>query len=243
MIHTRRRALEVVAVVVALCCAVAGCGSVKGKKITEENKAKLFEEIKTSHDLTVEEVGLLQRYVMRSTLQATLAGKEAGLPIGKTVGELIKEERGTEARAATEVHEESLRVDQARAEAEKQRAILRDAVTVTVFETSLESGEYEKMMACRLMFENHSGKDVRGFQGALFFRDLFGDGIIRLSLKEDDPLKAGASRRVSRYWRYNEFMDEQKRWAGSKLENMKVEWEPKTILFTDGTSLNAGDDD
>ncbi len=226
-----------------LVLSLIGCGGVKGKTITAENKDRILQDIRNSHDLTVEEVGLLQRYVMRSALQDAFGGKTPSLPVGKTIGAIIKEEREAEAHAATEAHEESLRIVHARAEAEKQRAILREAVTVTVYEKRLAQGEYDASMACKVMFTNHSGKDIRGFQGTLVFNDLFGDQIIRLGLKEDDVLMAGSNRRASRYWNYNQFMDDHNRWVGTKHENMKIVWEPKTILFTDGSSLSAGKDD
>lgn len=233
------RAASIVLLIVftALC----GCGGVKSKKITEANKGKIFEEIKNSHDLTVEEVGLLQAYVIRTSLQDAFAGRQPSIPVGKTVGQVIEDQRTFMKQAADEARQDSLRAASARAEEERQQAILRQAVTVTVFEKGLSRGEYESSMMCKVSMENHSGKDIRGFQGSLVFRDLFGDQVIRFGLKEDEVLKAGQSRRVTRYWDYNQFMDDHNRWVGTKLENMKIAWEPKTVLFTDGSSLQAGE--
>ena len=187
------------------------------------------------------EVGLLQSFFVRTAIKDAFSGKEPALPVGKTIGQIIEDERSFQRSAAAEAKQESLRIAQARAEEEQQRAALREAVTITVFDKELDPGDYRSSMMCKVMIENRSDKDVRGFQGTIVFNDLFDDQIIRFELKEDDILQAGQTRRVTRYWNYNQFMDEHTLWAGTKLENMKVHWEPTTILFTDGTSMRAGE--
>lgn len=224
----------------ALMITLGSCGGVKSKMITEKNKDTIFEEIKTSRDLTIEEVRLLEGYVVRTALQNISAGKTPALPVGKTIGQVIEEQRAVMDQAAVASRAESLRVIKAREAEAQQQAILREAVTVSAFGKELVPKEYGSMMACKLIIENHSKKDIRAFQGTLVFRDLFGDQIIRLLLKEDDTLAGGASRRGARYWDYNQFRSEDVRWAGTKFENMKIAWEPETVLFTDGTTLQAG---
>src|ERR1700742_4528348 len=71
----------------------ASCSNVKGKKVTEENKGKILEEIKNTRDLTVEEVQLLQAYLIRTGMQDAMSGKEITFPVGKTIGEMIEEQR------------------------------------------------------------------------------------------------------------------------------------------------------
>ena len=70
------------------------------------------------------------------------------------------------------------------------------------------------------------------------FNDLFGDLIKRVTLKEDDVLKAKKSRRVSRMIDYNQFIDSDQSLNSKEIENLAIRWEPDTILFADGESLS-----
>jgi hypothetical protein len=36
---------------------------------------------------------------------------------------------------------------------------------------------------------------------------------------------------------YNKFMPDQRRLASTKLEDMKVEWQPHAVIFANGTTL------
>ena len=73
---------------------ISGCShSVKDTKVTDENKDKIFEQIKDSKELTVEEVGFLQGYVLRSGLKEAFSGGKPSIPTGKTIGEMIEEQR------------------------------------------------------------------------------------------------------------------------------------------------------
>jgi len=37
--------------------------------------------------------------------------------------------------------------------------------------------------------------------------------------------------------KYNQFMDDQRKFRDAELENMKFEWKPKAIIFTDGSKI------
>ena len=71
--------------------ACAELSDVKSVRVTEENKATLYERIQDGSDLTGEEVRLLDAYLERQ-------GFDGELAVGKTVGEMIAEQRGFEGR-------------------------------------------------------------------------------------------------------------------------------------------------
>ena len=222
---------------------LGGCSkSIKETMVTEENKDTIFQQIKDSKDLTVEEVGLLQGYVMRSALRGAFSGEKPGIPTGKTIGQMIEEQRQFAADAKIRQEEEKRRADAARAEAEKQRKKLVDALVVTVYDkgttTSEFSGDVDNM-TFKLVFQNKSAKDIKGFKGGLVVRDMFGAVVKKLAVEEEEVLAAGKSKRTESAYHYNQFMNEDAKIVQAKFADLKFEWEPGIILFTDGTSLEA----
>ena len=124
--------------------------SVKDIKVTEENKDSLFEQIKNSRDLTVEEVSLLYASQLRQGLANALAGQKSAFPVGQTIGEMIEAERQYQ-KDATVREEENKRKqaedrgqrEQAAAEAAKQQQVLQDALSVTVYDKDFLKIEYQ----------------------------------------------------------------------------------------------------
>jgi len=217
-----------------------GCSNnVKNTRVTEQNKATVFQSIKDSKDLTVEEVGLLQAFIMRKGLGDALAGKTPELPVGMTIGEMIEDQRKWVADATKREADEKERVARARAEEEKQRRVLLDAITLTVFDKGYSEGEYQQYITIKTMYENKSGKDIRGFKGRVQFNDLFGVEIMPFNISEDEPLKARETKRQSWTLKYNQFIDQHVKLRNTPLESLKIEWKPQIILFADGTSLEV----
>lgn len=230
----------ILALSVCIGLSAAACGgSVKNQKVTEENKDKIFEQIKDSKDLTVEEVGLLQAYVIRKGFGDALAGKTPTLPVGMTIGEMIDDQQKWVADEKKREEDEKARVAKARAEEEAQRKKLLDALTVTVFDKGFQNADYQDYVTIRVVYENKSGKDIRGFKGAIQFNDLFGAEIMPVNITEDEPLKAGETKRQGFTLKYNQFIDKHVKLRNTSLENMKVEWRPEAILFSDGTSMEV----
>jgi hypothetical protein len=222
----------------ALC--IVGCSNVKTKKVTADNKDKLWEQIKDSHDLSVEEVQLLQGYLIRQGMKDAMAGKDASFPVGKTVGEMIDDQRRFVADQKARESDEQARREKARGEDDEKRKALLDALTVTLYEKGFATVAYQDYVTLRLSYENRSGKDIRGFKGTVVFNDLFGDKIKEVTLKEDEVLRAGETRRVSRSISYNQFIAESQKLRDTQLENMHVAWVPDLIMFNDGTSMATG---
>jgi len=227
-------------VVAAILLVTVACGgNVKNRKVTEDNKEKIFDEIKQSKDLTVEEVGLLQAYVIRKGIGDAFSGKTPSLPVGMTIGEMIDEQRkwiADETKRDAEQKEKAARV---RAEEEAQRKALVDALTVTVFDKGFQHVDYQDYVTIRVEYENKSGKDIRGFKGSIQFNDLFGTEILPFKIAEDQPLAAGETKKQGWTLKYNQFIDKHVKLRHTELDNLKIEWKPDVILFTDGTSLQV----
>ena len=224
--------------IVLTCLVVLGsaCGGhVKDERVTDDNKSTLFEQIKDSHDLTVEEVGLLHAFVMRNGLGDVLAGKTRDLPVGMTVGDMIEDQRAWVARQQMKGADDA----RARAEEERQRKELLQAVTVTVVEKGFKSEEFQDYVTINVMYQNKSGKDIRGFKGSILFSDLFEVQITPFTISEDEPLAAGATKRQEWTLKYNQFIDNHVKLRNTSLDSLRIEWKPQVILFADGTSVEV----
>lgn len=229
-----------VAVLVCLAVFVGACrGNVKSTRVTEQNKGTILNDIKDSRDLSVEEVGLLQAFIMRKGLGDALSGKTPELPVGMTIGEMIEDQRKWVADSVKREADEKERVARARAEEERQRKVLLEALTLTVFDKGFQQADYQEYVTVKTMYENKSGKDIRGFKGSIVFNDLFGVEIMPLNISEDNPLRAGESKNTTWTLKYNQFIDKHVKLRNTALESLKIEWKPQIILFADGTSLEA----
>ena len=221
---------------------VGACGDVRELEITDENKDSLLEKIKDTSDLSVEEVQLLQGYILRKGMREALSGGDPSLPVGKRIGELIEEQRKYVEDEKIRQEEERRKREVAKAEEERQRKVLLDALDVTVYETGFQNRSYQDYITFKVSFENKLEQDIRAFEGSVAFKDLFDDLIQHINLKEDDPLAAGETRQESYTLEYNQFIDSHQKLKSTKLENMKTEWLPKTILLTDGIALRVESD-
>ena len=96
-------------------------------------------------------------------------------------------------------------------------------------------GEYGRSsITFALAFANTTGKNVRAFDGTLTFTDLLGNEIHGAKLAVNDPIVAGGSLEWEGKLDYNQFMPSHERLKTSELENTKVVFALKRILFEDG---------
>jgi hypothetical protein len=228
--------------IVLACVVVLGsaCSAdVKDERVTEENKTTLFGQIRNSRDLTVEEVGLLQAFVVRNGLGDVLAGKTRELPVGMTIGDMIEDQRTWVADQQKQGGDEKERAARARAEDERLRQELLRAVTVTVVEKGFKSEAFQDVITFNVMYQNKSGKDIRGFKGSILFSDLFEVEITPFMISEDEPLASGATKRQAWTLKYNQFIDNHVKLRNTALDSLKIEWRPQVILFADGTSVEV----
>jgi hypothetical protein len=219
--------------------AVAACGNALDQRVTRENKDTIFQQIRDSNDLTVEEVGLLEAFAMRQGLGSARSGKHLELPVGMTIGEMIDDERKwTEDKQKQEAREK-VRMAKARAEEEAQQVALREVLIVRVFDKDFQNANHEDYVTIRVEYENTSGKDIRSFKGVLQFNDLFGAEIAPFTISEDEPLRRGETKHQGWTLKYDRFMDRHVKFRNTALDNLKVEWKPQVIVFADGTSMEV----
>lgn len=220
---------------VALVTLAAACGSPKDKRMTDANKEQVFTEAAQSKRLTVEEKQLLASFMMRATASSALGGLfGANTPkvtyAGKTVGQIIEEERVFQAQQKGEEGKRARLAAEAKARLDALAAQINKALTVAVFDKRTVEVSFMSVTYLKLVAENTSGKDIRGFTGRLKIRDMFGDEMHDTGVKVTEPIKAGAK------LTWEEFVNDSTV-SKASLKDLKFEWTPQQVLFADGSQL------
>jgi hypothetical protein len=220
---------------ILIACSLIACGNVKDLKFTKDNQNQVMEKVRKSKDLTGEEVGLLMAALMRTTFSG------GGLE-GKTVGKLIEEQRKMAADAEAKDKEAKRLAEEAAKKEAQVAAELSKYIAVAPFKKSFhkanwQNQEYEDTIAIAFVFENKGNKDIKAFKGEAVFKDAFGETIKKSNLTYDEGVKSGQKKNWNGSMKYNQFMDDQRKFKDAELENMKFEWKPKAIIFADGSKI------
>ncbi|WP_435102301.1 hypothetical protein [Arhodomonas sp. AD133] len=87
-----------------------------------------------------------------------------------------------------------------------------------------------------LQMSNALGRDLRAFRGMLVLRDMLGDTITKLRLKDNTPREAG----TTWLWRgatgYNPFGERDKALRNASIDNITVSFQLQKVVYADGSS-------
>jgi hypothetical protein len=126
-------------------------------------------------------------------------------------------------------------------------AAMRAAVSLTVTGkhfTPEQSDPYASAwLGLNIVVKNTGTKAVHAFQGVIIIKDVLGNTIDKWAFKFDDGLQPGHSKSVAWGANYNEYMHSDRLIYSTAFSNLKFEWNPKTVLFTDGTKLGKLSDE
>ena len=202
--------------------------------------------------LSPEERELAAGYVMRHTIGAKLGGlfggKEGpGIPEGMTLGKAIDEQRKFKADAALEESKQQALKAKLQAEREAAMKPMKEAVTVTLVSKKIvpESGYggmlLDENFAVTFGYKNNTEKDIAGVKGYISVKDLFGDEISGFLISNDTTIKAGqtVTWSGSRSVKYPRGDNKDRKLAELDDDKYKVVWEPRMVVFKDGTKLTV----
>lgn len=96
------------------------------------------------------------------------------------------------------------------------------------------------------VIENKSNKDIKAFKGEIKFKDVFGEELGIMDLIYEEGVKAGQKKNW--YCEKNllvgdpgglpDILDlKRRKFRDTKLEKMEFKWEPKVMVFADGSKL------
>jgi hypothetical protein len=163
---------------------------------------------------------------------------------GKHVKDIIAEQKKiVEEMDAKEKESKRLAEEAAKKEAaiaaELANYIVVAPFKKTFHKADIMSGDFEDLINLDFAFENKGQKDIRAFKGVVKFKDLFGDVIHSSNISYDGTIKAASKKNWSGSLKFNQFTDSHVKLRDTELANMKSEWIPKAIIFSDGTKIGV----
>lgn len=157
--------------------------------------------------------------------------------LGKTYGSLLEEAKKLRIEMMKKEEEEKILAKQAKIEEAERIKRLGEALTVSLFDKGFTKYDYQDYNTYKFIFENKTDKNIKAFTGQIFFTDLFDKEISNLSLTYDDGIKAKSTKKWNAQTDYNQFKDEHVSLKNKDIEDLKVNWVPKKIIFSDNSTL------
>ncbi|WP_420209178.1 zinc-ribbon domain-containing protein [Candidatus Electronema sp. JC] len=102
-------------------------------------------------------------------------------------------------------------------------------------EADFEAGRRDAILFS-LNFKNLTGKDIRAFDGKILFTDMLDNIILYSGLAVNDPIFSGGQIEWIGEISYNQFMDSHQGLKNADFKNIKINFNPKKILFFDGST-------
>lgn len=219
-------------IVLVLALLSSGCSNPMNyevKKLTEEQKAEIGQK------LTADEGRKLAQWQVRNAI----GSKE--IPDGFTVAQAVKDQEAWEAQRKEEEAKAEELAKRVEAERKAKQEEFAKLLSVAVVAKRNHVGEYQRrMVLLDVAFENKSSKDIAGVKSVLNIADMFGDKIINITWSFDGGVAAGQTfvERGSGL-EVNQFMDNHMKLWNSELEKLKIQIDTQTIIFKDGTTIEA----
>ncbi len=212
-----------------------GCRDIRDSEIS-----KLTDEQRTVLDkkLNGEETRLLMGYMMRQGMSQAFGGK--GAPDGITVKQAIQEQRDfLEKQKQEEAKAEELKKKVEAERKAKQEEFARLLSAVLVRKKNVD-GEYGQMfVTVEIAFENKTDKDMQGVKGVLKIADIFGDTISNVHFSYDKGVSAGKTSTYNGQIEINKFRDSDMKLWNTDSDKLKTAFEIATIIYKDGTKVEA----
>ena len=108
-------------------------------------------------------------------------------------------------------------------------------ITAQLARKGFVEGEYgQSQITTDFVFTNQSPSDIRAFDGVILVTDLLGNEIIRINIAVNELIAKGAPLVWSGGIDYNKFLDRHQRFRNEPQENLKISFEVKKVLYSDG---------
>ena len=162
----------------------------------------------------------------------------------RPVQEIIDDQSKFEADVKAKADEERRLVDEARAKRAALVKRLTSALVVVLVDKGYEpedteNFEYQSYITNELIFKNTGTKPIRSFEGTLHFTDTLGNDIVKSDLTYEQPIGVNRSVNYDGRMKFNEYNDADVHLRDASLANVRLKWEPRVILFTDGTRIES----
>ncbi len=201
--------------------------------LSGESLNKFGEKIK---DLPEDDKKLLAGYMMRAEMSKTFGNEK--VPVGITVQQAIDNQKSWVAKNEAEEKAQKAKAEKMKAEADAKKQEAKNALAVTVYDKQIIQGDFDKSIVLRIDFQNKTNKTITAVKGIINFKDKFGDPVNSMNFSETNLVIAphqSEKRDLGR--RLNEFMNDDKVFADTSLNDLTYEFIPDQILFDDGSKI------
>ena len=112
-------------------------------------------------------------------------------------------------------------------------------ISLQVTGKNIVQQSYSEFIELPYHIVNNSSKTIRGIEGIMHIKDMFGKTILDVQWDyTDESIPAGESVTITGTGLdYNQFMTEHMKIYSTPYENLVFEYEIQTVLFDDGTTL------
>jgi predicted nucleic acid-binding Zn-ribbon protein len=109
---------------------------------------------------------------------------------------------------------------------------------VKLIQKNYEEDKFSPNISITLVFTNVLNNDIRAFQGFVIFMDILGNNIMRVKLKNQDIIKDGETFTWKGSVNYNQFIDGHRELKHTPLNDIRIKFNLKKVIYTDGTEEN-----
>lgn len=222
---------------------LVACSNVKDDPLPLKLDQSSDEWTRIMKGLNQEDRKLFMAYVVRTQMGAAFGGKRD--PEIVTVDDALKaQKKWADDLAAKELESqrlaEEVKAKQAAAAEAINKSVTVGLVSIRVIPEDIMNGRYSDYSSIKLVIENKSAKDIKGLRGDSVWINTFGEEYHRLTTNVEERIAAGQKLVWAGGKEINEFLDDDKKLMQID-DNYKYRFEPRMIVFADGTTIGSPD--
>lgn len=214
--------LFIVFFLLSLVC--SSCNSLLDKPYNAQTYREDIESIRQSNKIDEEDIDLLTKYMIVSKL----SGNDLQ---GKTYNDILTKIK--EIRKATGEHNNRLQEEQL-----LKRERLNNFVSVKLTEKIFTKVNKIDCFIYTVNFKNVTSKNLKMVVGSIAINDLLDKQIKKIDILLDEEIKANTVLQKKFTVMYDHGNENDKRIRTKDLMDLRVEWNPEKIIFSDGKILD-----
>lgn len=216
----------------AIICACAP--SLQQTKVTNETRPDVATSVAHS-GLTADE----KRWFAEANTRAEMGDYDV---TDKTVSTIIGDQRTYDADKLAQEQAQRKLAEEGRARRQARTRELDSVLTIALVDKGFQdadamNGEYNSYVTFVLVLKNRTNRPIRSFEGKIHFENTLGNDVDVISLTYEHLMGPNARVDWNGTVRFNQFDRGDVALREARIENLHLRWEPKAILFADGTRL------
>lgn len=217
----------------ALC---TGCAGIKGTQVTSEELDQIAVRVHQSNLNDQDKTAFDEIKVRADNGEYDVTGK--------TVGQLISDQEAYDADQKAQREKAAALAAQVKQRHNNSVHALQRVLTVALVDKEFHSadimnGDYQDLITFELAFRNNGSKLIRAVKGTLGFKNLLGDMIYSAQFEHSIDVAPGQSISWAGSLDFNQYNDSLVQLRDTSLRNIRIDWQPEEILFSDGTKMEV----